>query len=313
MRIRSGVLFYAPNQLKIYTKPSLSYQEQLDKLVKRGLTINYPDKALHLLENLSYYRLSGYLYPMLKEPKEEHKFKENSTFENAFKIYCFDRELKQLLSSEIEKIEVSFRAKITYILSHKYDSFWYTYEKLFKSIDTHRRSLEGTNTMVNDSTEDFVIKFKQKYVNTHLPSWMALELVTFTHLSKLYSNLVDSSSKTEIAKFYGVNTPILENWLMIIPYTRNICAHHSRFWNRTLSYKMSKFRKQPIYDWVHMTDVPKNSSYSYICIIKYLTDRINPQNTFKNKILNLFDKYHNIDIYKGMSFPQDWKEQPLWK
>jgi len=111
---------------------------------------------------------------------------------------------------------VSFRAKITYILSHKYDSFWYTYERLFKSIDTHKRSLDSTSKMVNESTEDFVIKFKQKYVNTYLPSWMALELVTFTHLSKLYSNLVDSSAKTEIAKFYGVNTPILENWLLIL-------------------------------------------------------------------------------------------------
>ena len=155
-------------KLKIYAKPSISYQDQLDKLVGRGLIINHPDKAIHLLENLSYYRLSGYLYPMLEEPKEAHKFKANSTFENAFKLYCFDRELKQLLSSEIEKIEVSFRAKITYILSHKYDSFWYTYERLFKSIDTHRRSLDSTSKMVNESTEDFVIKFKQKYVNTYL-------------------------------------------------------------------------------------------------------------------------------------------------
>ncbi|MDO5988416.1 Abi family protein [Flavivirga amylovorans] len=299
--------------MKIYVKPPLSYQEQLDKLIERGLTVEHPDKALHLLENLSYYRLSGYLYPMLSEPKEAHKFKENSTLENAFKIYCFDRELKQLLSSEIEKIEVSFRAKITYVLSHKYDAFWYTYERLFKSNDTHRRSLDSTYAMVNESTEDFAIKFKQNYVNTYLPSWMALEIVTFTHLSKLYSNLIDSSAKTEIAAFYGVNTPILENWLMIITYTRNICAHHSRFWNRRLSYKLSKFKKQPIYDWVDMTDIPKNSSYAYICIVKYLSDRVNPKNTFKEKILGLLDKYPNIDNYKGMSFPQDWREQPLWK
>lgn len=315
LRCALGVVIYfiALLKLKIYTKPPLTYQEQLDKLIERGLTVEYPDKALHLLENLSYYRLSGYLYPMLAEPKDSHKFKKDSTFENAFKIYCFDRELKQLLAGEIEKIEVSFRAKITYVLSHKYDAFWYTYERLFKSLDTHRKSLDSTYSMVNESTEDFAIKFRKNYVNTYLPSWMALEIVTFTHLSKLYSNLVDSSAKTEIAKFYGVNTPILENWLMIITYTRNICAHHSRFWNRRLSYKLSKFKKEPIYDWVDMNGVTKNSSYAYICIVKYLIDRVNPKNTFKDKILGLFEKYSNIDIHKGMSFPEGWKEQPLWK
>ena len=114
-RCALGVVFYfiLLPKLKIYTKPSLTYQEQLELLKKRGLTIEDPDKAIHLLGNLSYYRLTGYLYPMLKDPKEDHIFKEKSTFENAFKIYCFDRELKQLLSGEIEKIEVSFRSKIT--------------------------------------------------------------------------------------------------------------------------------------------------------------------------------------------------------
>lgn len=299
--------------MKTYKKPALSYKDQVKKLKNRGLIIKNEDKAIHLLENLSYYRLSGYLYPMLKEPKSDHFFKENSTFENAFRIYCFDRELKQLLSNEIEKIEISFRAKITYVLSHKYDAFWYTYEKLFKSLDTHKKSLNSTCSMINDSTEDFIIKFKQNYLNTYLPSWMALEVVTFTHLSILFSNLKDSSAKSEIAKFYGVHTPIMENWLKIITYTRNICAHHSRFWNRKLSLKMSNFKKEPFHKWVNMSGVQKNSSYTYICIVQYLTNRINPQNNFKSKLNALFNKYENIDIHKGMSFPKNWKEEPLWK
>ena len=103
----------------------------------------------------------------------------------------------------------------------------------------HTQSLEATYKMAKESTEDFAVNFKNNYVNTYLPSWMALELVTFTHLSKLYDNLRDSSAKTEIAGLYGVNTPILQNWLMILTYTRNICAHHSRFWNKRLSYSMS--------------------------------------------------------------------------
>lgn len=315
-RCALGVVFYfiTFSILDVYSKPPKTYQEQLDLLSKRGgLIIEDHEKAIHLLKNLNYYRLSGYLYPMLKDPKEDHKFKAGSTFENAFKIYCFDRELKQLINGEIEKIEVSFRSKITYVLSHKYDAFWYTYEGLFKDTSIHSKSLNATYKMAKESTEDFARKFNKNYINTHLPSWMALELVTFTHLSVLYSNIKDSSAKTDIAASYGLSTPIMENWLKILTYTRNICAHHSRFWNRRLAYSMPKPRKKFDYDWIDMSGVSKNSSYAYISIIKYLINVVNPNNTFTEKLVKLIEKYPNIDIHKGMSFQMDWKEQPLWR
>ena len=44
-----------------------------------------------------------------------------------------------------------------------------------------------------------------------------------------------------------------------------------------------------------------------------LLDRVNPNNTFKNKLILLFRKYPNIDIYKGMSFQENWQEEPLWR
>ena len=40
------------------------------------------NKALHLLENISYYRLSGYWYPLLAN-KKNHTFKTDATFEAA--------------------------------------------------------------------------------------------------------------------------------------------------------------------------------------------------------------------------------------
>lgn len=299
--------------METYDKPPLTYQEQLDRLKGRGLVVENEPRALHLLENLSYYRISGYLYPMLTENKEEHQFKKGSTFNNAFKMYCFDRELKQIIASDIEKIEVSFRSKLTYTLSHKYDAFWYTYEGLFKNKDIHLKSLSTTYKMVSASTEDFAIKYRKKYINTYQPSWMALEVVTFTHLSVIYENLKDTSVKSEISKHYGVPYKLLENWLRILTYTRNVCAHHSRFWNRNLSLPIKKSTKDLPFSWIDQLNIPRNKSYIYLCAIKYLLDRINPNNTFKNKIVDLFDKYDNIDINKGMSFPENWEKQPLWQ
>ncbi|MDF2456208.1 MAG: protease [Cytophagaceae bacterium] len=94
-----------------YTKPSLTYADQLQQLKDRGLIIESEEKALHLLENISYYKLSGYWYPMLAQPKSLHRFKEEASFNTAFKIYCFDREFRRLILSELEKIEVAIERK----------------------------------------------------------------------------------------------------------------------------------------------------------------------------------------------------------
>lgn len=69
-------------------------------------------KALHLLQNISYYRLSGYWYPLLAD-KQQHIFKPGSTFETAYNIYKFDSELRKLIIAEIEKIEVAVRTPYT--------------------------------------------------------------------------------------------------------------------------------------------------------------------------------------------------------
>jgi len=85
-----------------YNKPALTYAEQIKLLIRRGLIIENENKAAHLLDVISYYRLSGYWYPMLAN-KQNHQFKPGSLFETAFKIYKFDRELRLFIMRELEK------------------------------------------------------------------------------------------------------------------------------------------------------------------------------------------------------------------
>lgn len=313
MRIRDGVLFLYLLFLDLYDKPPLSHPEQLNLLKKRGLIIEDEEKAIHLLDKLGYFRLSGYFYPQLNIPKGNHIFKEQSYFESSFKMYCFDRELRLLILGNIEKLEVAFRSKLTYFLSNKYDPFWYTYDNLFKNQNTHRIALESIQKSKKDSQEDFVIKYNRNYLNNHLPSWMMAEIVTFSHLSKTFSNLKDTSIKSTISKEFGIPYQLFENWLLVLTYCRNLCAHHSRLWNRELAIKASKSNKELPFDWIEQGDIARNRFYMYSSIIKYLLDRINPSNSFAENIADLFKKYPNIDFIKSMGFPEDWNKQPLWR
>ena len=116
----------------LYSKPALTYAAQLQQLKDRGLQVPNEAKALHLLEAVSYYRLSGYWYPLLSN-KEQHVFKVDASFDTAFNIYKFDRELRLLVLRELEKIEVAVRAKMIYVLSHSRGVFWYLDTKKFAS------------------------------------------------------------------------------------------------------------------------------------------------------------------------------------
>ena len=123
-----------------YNQPALSYAGQLQQLKDRRLLIEDDAKALHLLENISYFRLSNYWYPMLEEPKSAKFFKKGSSFNNVFKLYCFDRELRKFISGELEKIEIAIRAKMIYALSHNYGPFWFNDKKLFRN---HKKQKES--------------------------------------------------------------------------------------------------------------------------------------------------------------------------
>lgn len=131
-RAQDGLFIFLSMPKVPFDKPALTFDEQLQRLKERGLVIPSKEKALHLLKSISYYRLSGYWYPFLKSPKSAHQFKGESTFDAAFDLYCFDRELRKLIMGELEKIEVAIRAQLIYILSHSEGAFWYRKPSLFQ-------------------------------------------------------------------------------------------------------------------------------------------------------------------------------------
>lgn len=292
-----------------FNKPPLSYTQQLEQLQNRGLKIPTIEKATHLLESISYYRLSGYWYPLLSD-KENHIFKESATFDTAFNLYCFDRELRVLIIQELEKIEVSIRAKMIYLLSHQNGAFWYQETSLFKNQISHSKTLVSLDNEYNRSDADFIIAFKTKYSNSLPPSWMLLELTSFGTLSSLFSNLKPTRTKRNIANYFGLDENTFASWMHSIVYIRNVCAHHSRLWNRVMSIQPIKpinTRKT----WLANSAVANNKTYFILSMILYLLQTINPKNSFSQRFQSLLEKYPNVDT-RAMGFPSNWKDENLW-
>ena len=293
-----------------FSKPALTYEQQLKQLIDRGLDVEDQQRAIHLLESISYYRLSGYWYPLLDD-KVNHIFKNEAKFDNAFDMYSFDRALRVLIIRELEKIEISIRAKMIYILSHEYSPFWYSEGHLYTNEQKHSGTLEKLSNEYQRSKEEFIIEFRKKYNDPFPPSWIMLEISSFGSLSNLYSNLINQAPKNIVANYFGLAPKVLESWMHSIVYIRNICAHHSRLWNKSLHIS-PVIPRRTRKTWLKNQEVENNRVYYILSILLYLLQTINPQNTFAKRLKALSEKYQNIDLH-AMGFPINWEEEPLWK
>ena len=79
----------------------------------------------------------------------------------------------------------------------------------------------------------------------------------------------------------------MEKWLHVLTHIRNICAHHSRLWNRKLTIKPPEYKNSYI----------RNDRIFYILLmLHYLLQKIEKNNDWKDKIVNLIKpiikKYH---------------------
>lgn len=174
-----------------YTKKPLTIAEQIARLKQRGLIFDDESEATSYLFNISYYRLRAYTYPFQENGEDcDHNFtRKDIHFEDIIALYCFDRRLRSLIFNAIEKIEVAVRTKVVQVYAESTgNSHWYDDESLYRF--GYDDLMEHIEADVNRSNEDFIKHYNSKYNDPPMPpSWMALEVVSFTTLSRLFQSL----------------------------------------------------------------------------------------------------------------------------
>lgn len=293
-----------------YTKKAQSAPEQVQLLKSRGLIFENEKSAVDILTHINYYRFSAYIYPFL-EDKENHLFKKNVTFQNILDVYNFDRELRLLIFDAIERIEVSIRTNIIYVLSLKYNPFWLSDKKYFYNEAKYFSHIIKLKEEFSRSDERFLKHYFSKYSEEIPPAWISLEIASFGIVSLLFQNLKSNKDMKEIANRYGLNHITFSSWLHSLTYIRNLCAHHSRIWNRELGVQPNIPRSVAGL-WLNKSKSYKNDRIFYaIAILIYFLDVINNRNDFVDKLKKLLEDFPMIDL-AAMGFPKNWKEEELF-
>ena len=161
-----------------YPKHIQTFANQISILKQRGLMIANEQEAEKWLHKVSYYRMSGYWYPLLAD-RQNHIFKPGSTFEQARMLYEFDSHLRHIVLSAIERIEIAVRTQMAYVMSLVHDGYWFSDASLFTNSSQHAKTLASIHDEFQRSDEQFVRSFRRKYSDPLPPSWITLEITSF--------------------------------------------------------------------------------------------------------------------------------------
>ena len=290
-----------------YNQPQISINDQIQLLKSEGLIINDEGKAFHLLQHISMFRMKSYLKPLRQLGSRQ--FKASATFDDAYNIYKFDSELRKMVCSELEKIEISIRTQLSLIMSDTAGLYWFENLSNFRDTNKHSSLLRSLSEELRRSDDDAIISFQQNYLNPFPPSWMTFEISSFGTLSMMYRWLNAGQARRQVARFYGLSDTVMESWLHSIVYVRNICAHHSRLWNRQLSINAMIPRRTNL-PFIKIPTATKKVYY-ILSIVLYFMQTVNPNTTFVSRFKALLDKYPNVDV-SAMGFPLDWQSNQLW-
>lgn len=317
-----------------YTRPWLSYEQQLQQLKDRGMKVSNDTAALSYLERIGYYRLSAYWYPfrhfeIVQDATTQRlssvitdQFVANTHFTDAVELYLFDKKLRLLLTDALERIEVSLRVNIAYHLG-KHDTFGHIHESALNPSFTRKPSGPSGKTrfdnwttkyrgLVDRSKEDFIAHYHQTH-GPELPVWVAVEVLDFGGLSQLLALMKVPDQQAIAGQYHLNNWKLLNKWVFCLSYLRNLCAHHSRLWNRNITSRPPK-QANGIDEWygqLTASTTTLSRPFVLIAIVRYLMSSICPKSEWHQRmesLLDSFPKQHSdrkLNI-TGMGIPEEW-------
>ena len=279
-------------------KKPTSFEEQVQLLIDKNIHIGDKQKCEDFLCKVNYYRFSAYYLPFLQ--KDTDKCFDGTSFERIQKIYFFDQELRVLLFSIIEDIEIYIRTELAYYHSHKYGADGYMLPQYYNKHHNHTKFVQHITNCIHENGKTLVVKHHMEKYEGKFPLWVIIEFFSIGMLSHFYVSLPTQDKKFISKKLYNTSHEVLSSWLRCLTDLRNKCAHYSR-----------------IYYWIFpaLPKMPKNENYiptrrlfAQLYMLKCLyPDKEKWNNYYLKELVKLVKRYKSSISLKHLDFPYRWK------
>lgn len=294
-----------------YPKKILTIEQQVQSYVDAGMIITSRKDVETILESVGYYRLRGYSFQLYDNATK--KYAPGTKFEDIFQLYQFDQELSALIFSMISKIEVALRTRLVEALLVHRDALILQDSSIFKDKKRYWQNMSAIASEIARSNDVFV---RHNFVNYEgeVPVWAVVEVLSFGTLSKTIKNLktgtgsaysILAANYQYISKKGNLVNPsqkMLTSWIQGVSILRNMCAHNSRIYNRTIH------TTPEILDADKVIPSPgHNGLYQILLAMKYLRPSDVEWLDFKGKLEKLIRSNSSVISLLAMNFPVDWE------
>lgn len=290
--------------------PPASINDQIARLIQRGMLISDYNEATHFLNNVSFYRLRGYLEPFVDHRSigNPRSFLANTSFDSVMERYEFDRQLRTLLLDAFDHIEVSIRTQWTYHLAYTCRGG----EKSHLTPSLFSQSYYKNLASLYRDYEQFG-KRMHSYEFANCPLWTIAEVMSFGQLSRWYGD-TNKQVRRLVAHHYQLDERILQALLRHLAPVRNFCAHHERLWDREFITKLTIPRRMGAFTSprTFFNQADNTKLYNSLVMIAHLTRVISDNTEWPQSLVALVNRFRNIPQSR-MGFVNGWQSLEIWQ
>lgn len=280
-------------------KSFCTYEQQLQILKNRGLSVPDESLALQWLREKNYYRLSAYSLTLRhKDPVTgEDEFFKGASFSDIVDLYQFDEQFRAAISHAAAIVETNLKAYIAYYHSLHYGPVGYLYGINFEDPWRHARLLSGLSKSLGLRKDEPFVLHHHKDLNDVYPVWVIVEVLSFDQASMMYRNLLPEDRAAIAREYYGISSrEYIENWTHCAVVARNIAAHGSRFYHRQ--------RVNPPVKMPKSVNAYGTKPFGYVYAIWHLLPSAE-RKTFSDAISGCFASHPTAQLSE-LGFPADW-------
>ncbi|MGE7667408.1 Abi family protein [Ureibacillus composti] len=301
------------------SKPFLTVDKQVDKLILKGLIIKSRTVAEKQLLKTSYYDLiNGYknefLYKSYPEDPidAEDAFIEGTTLYDLLNIYNLDRELRQVVMRTCLDVECNFYTALAYNIANKYGELEANYlnknnyklgKRQFRGIYERDGLFSIITPKITNPSKNALMHYKSKYGN--IPPWILVKDLSFGNFIVWYKLSPQDVKENVIKDITGLTpTPKVKEMFMksmeIFNKFRNVSAHGGLMYNYRTKIELPY--QQSLHDIFYIDKNKYDLRYgktdfsAFILALKYIY-----QNNSSFLIENTVYLNSALDVYKKNS------------
>ena len=303
-----------------------THQALLDKLInEKNLIISDMRFAGCKLKELGYFNIiGGYKAPFV-DPSTR-LYINNTTFEDIYKLYQFDTQLKKLFLSYLCQVERHVAVSIAYAFSemHGNNQVEYLTPQNYNNTTSNTPKINRLISILNNTINNTQHEYINHHRNTkgNVPLRILVNALTIGNISNMYA-LSKHSVRSKVShNFSNVNEKELEQYLKVLVIFRNICAHNERLYS---AYAHSEIPNTILHKKLNIPQVGtqyiygKRDLFSLVITFRYLLPK-EDFFVFKKILVNTINNYlkssnrlTEMELLKYMGFPPNWKSITRYK